>query len=266
MNKNGKQQYLPAAVKQLDADGVGGLHPQFIIVVQIIGDSRCMVSKESLQIVECVSEVTKERFEIALLADDITGDGERRKLKSFQRLIEKLCGGWRMHFFKSSASTTGMMLDRVNKVLLVNADAVLRMQYCSVIKLIGKLSGMIANVYKGVKSTVGGFSGPKGIKSLLSSKNADIVLVVSEKGLLFPPGFVLSAEEQMMRITITDTNLIVSAGRRRWIHRSAVELQFHVYKITVTVEDDAYLVAVPPDVLQTLGGPGAELWFELIAD
>lgn len=104
------------------------------------------------------------------------------------------------------------------------------------------------------------------MNSLSASENACISLIVSEKGLLFPHGFVLSAEEQMMRIAITDTELIVSADRRRWIHRSAVAMPFHAYKTPVTVENDAYLVAVPPDVLQTLGGLEAELWFEMLAD
>jgi hypothetical protein len=266
MNKNDEQQFLPAAVQQADTDSVVGLHPQIIIIVHIDEDSSLNAPAGTVQTIVCFTEADKKRFEITLLADDIADGGVQRKLKFLRRLIENLCGGgWRVRFFKSFGSAS-MMLDRAGRILLINTDAVLRMPYRSMVNLLSRLPEMIANVYKGVKSTVKGGGGPNGINSLSASENACISLIVSEKGLLFPHGFVLSAEEQMMRIAITDTELIVSAGRRRWIHRSAVAMPFHAYKTPVTVENDAYLVAVPPDVLQTLGGLEAELWFEMLAD
>lgn len=209
-------------------------------------------------------KLPKERFEIALLSDDIADGEEQRRIKFFRRLIEKMSGGWRVQFFKSFGTTAGLMIDRMQKVILVNADVVLRMPYRSMINVIGRLSGMIANVYKSVKSTVGGFSEPKGIKSLSASGNGCIVLSTSPKGLRFQPDFVLSAEEQMMRIAITDTDLIISAGRRRLIHRSAVALSFHAYRIAVNVEGDAYWVALPTDVLQAFV-PGSKLEFDVYA-
>ncbi|MFC0210972.1 hypothetical protein ACFFK0_00685 [Paenibacillus chartarius] len=219
MNKNDEQQFLLTMVQRAEADSViVRIQPQIIIVVRIREDSRRNVSAKVMQTIECVYEVTDERFEITLLSDAIADGGGQRKFKFFQRFIEKLCGGWRVQFFQSFGSTTSLMIDRVRRMLLINAD-VLRMPYRSLMKLIGRLPEMIGIALKSVKSTVDGFTVPQSVKSQSASDNAYIVLVASEKGLLFPPDFILTASEWTMRVTATDTELCISASRRRWIHR-----------------------------------------------
>ncbi len=266
MNKNDEQQFLPAAVQQADTDSVVGLHPQIIVVVGTIEVSLHDESTGGMRKIECISELTNERFEIIALADN-NAVGGRSKAGFFRRTIEKLCGGWRVQFFNacdSAADHYKMMIDRAGRILLINAD-VLRMPYRTLLKLIGGLPRMIEMALRSVKSAVDELRVPRGIKGLSTSKNARISLVASEKGLQFPSGFVLSAEEWMMRVTSIDTELCISAGRRRWIHRPAVALPFYAYKVAVSVEDDAYMVALPQDVLQALG-PGSELQFDEYAD
>lgn len=268
MNKYDGQQFLPVAVQQADADSVvEGIHPQIIIVVHIVEDSRRKATAGAAQTIECVSvsEVNKERFEITLLSDDIVDGGGQRKLKFFRRLIEKMCGGgWQVRFFKSFGSTDNLMIDRVRRVLLINAD-ILLLPYRSMMKLISRLPAMINLALNSVKSTVEGFGGPRGIKSRSASENARIVLVASDKGLLLPPEVVLNAEGRFVRVTVTDVDICIRSADWRWLHRSSENLSFYSYKIEVVVDDGSYLIALPPDVIQAMG-PGSELEFDIYAD
>ncbi|MFD2662307.1 hypothetical protein, partial [Paenibacillus thailandensis] len=88
MNKNDEQQFLPAAVQQTDTDSVVGLHPQIIVVVGTIEASLHNESTGGMRKIECISELTNERFEIIALADN-NAVGGRSKAGFFRRTSRK---------------------------------------------------------------------------------------------------------------------------------------------------------------------------------
>lgn len=265
MNKANGRQLFPAAKQQVD-DVASEIQPNIIIiVVQILGDVHFTTSGEPTQIVECYSETDKRLFEVVLLSDNTLNVDGQRKLKLFKRLIAKVSGGWQAQFFNADDVAFKLMLDRDRKKLLINVD-VLRMSYRSLIKLIGRVPEMIYTLLKSVESTMKRANTPRGAMSLSSTPNASMALtVVAEKGLRLPSGFALTAENRLVRVTITDVDICIQSASWKWMHGSVVALAFHSYKIEIEVDGDSYLIRIPPDVLSALS-PGLDLSFDVYSN
>lgn len=97
---------------------------------------------------------------------------------------------------------------------------------------------------------------------MIPSQKAHIMLRVGERGLLFYPDTLLSAEDTFTRITVTDVDICIQFSNLRLIHKASAPLPFYSYKIEVAIDSGLYMIALAPEVSNVLG-LGSELRFDV---